>query len=325
MNLSSVHDVQELDEGVFLLDLGYQGAAGVVGAYLIANAAGTDLTLVDTGPASTVAVLLERIRQTGHDPAAIRHVLLSHVHLDHAGAAGVLLPHIGPARVVVHPRGARHLIDPSKLLASATRIYGADMDRLWGRTVPVPEHSVDVVQDGAEIVASGRSMRAYHTPGHASHHLAYLDAEREAVYTGDVAGVRMRNIPYVAAPTPSPDIDLPAWKQSLDRIRRLEPKRLYLAHFGAAGDPAWHLDAVEAQLNDLETWLRGRMGAVTDPTELATELRDRVRADCARISGMRDDQLADAYELAAPSWMNLDGLRRYLRLQSTPRRDELPT
>ena len=323
MTRSSVENVQELDDGVFLLDLGFQGTAGVVGAYLIADATGRDLTLIDTGPAGSVETLIRRIRETGYDPTAIRHVLVTHIHLDHAGGAGALLPHIGPARVIVHPRGARHLIDPLKLLASATRIYGADMDRLWGQTVAVPESSVDVVQDGEAIVVSGRSVEAHHTPGHASHHLAFLDAKRRAVFTGDVGGIRIRNAQYVAAPTPPPDIDLPAWKASLARIRGLDADRLYLAHFGAVDDPAWHLDALETHLDELEAWLRARIASGADPTVLGAELRDRARAESARISGGEASALAAAYELAAPLWMNIDGLRRYLTTvaptEETPR------
>jgi glyoxylase-like metal-dependent hydrolase (beta-lactamase superfamily II) len=174
-------------------------------------------------------------------------------------------------------------------------------------------------------VVSGRRVRAYHTPGHAWHHLAYLDAERRAVFTGDVGGVRMRNIPYVAAPTPPPDIDLPAWKQSIGRIRELEPRRLYLAHYGAVDDVAWHLDALEARLETLESWLRSRLASVTDSAALGAELRDDVRAECAQIAGPTAAQLTDAYEFAAPSWMNLDGLRRYLSLPNTPGPDKVST
>ncbi len=317
MTLSSIRDVQELEDGVFLLDLGFQGTAGVVGAYLIADPAGRDLTLIDTGPAKSVDTLVRRIREAGFDPIAVRHVLLSHVHLDHAGGAGALLPHIGPARVIVHPRGARHLTDPSKLLASATRIYGADMDRLWGQTVPVPEQRVDLLQDGEAIVVSGRSVRAYHTPGHASHHLAFLDDERRAVFTGDVGGIRIRNAPYVVAPTPPPDIDILVWKESLDRIRGLDADRLYLAHFGAVEDPEWHLDALETHLDDLESWFRGRIASGVDPSTLGVELGDRMRAESVRIAGTEADALAPAYELAAPSWMNVDGLRRYVATAAT--------
>ena len=189
------------------------------------------------------------------------------------------------------------------------------MDRLWGQTLPVPEQHVDVLEDVAELVVSGRRVQAHHTPGHASHHIAYVDADRRAVFTGDVGGVRVRNIPYVAAPTPPPDIDLPAWKHSLDRVRSVRPRRLYLAHYGAVDDPEWHLDNLEGRLDDMEAWLRGRLGSVTDSAVLGAELRDRVREECARIPGVTAAAVTEAFELAAPSWMNVDGLRRYIALR----------
>jgi glyoxylase-like metal-dependent hydrolase (beta-lactamase superfamily II) len=325
MTHAPVPEVEELDDGVYLLDLGFQGVAGVVGSYLIADAAGEDLTLVDTGPAKNVHTLIDRIHQSGYDPKAIRHVLLTHVHLDHAGGAGALVKLIGPARVVVHSRGARHLIDPSRLLASAGRIYGDDMDRLWGETLPLAEDCVEVVQDGAEIIVSGRTLVAYETPGHASHHIAYLDRERGAVFTGDVGGVRTGGASYVAAPTPPPDIDLPAWIKSLDQLRALKPRRLYLAHYGTADDPESHLDALGEQLAKTTTWLRERMAAGADPATLGSELRDRVRAECARIAGASGGALAEAYELAAPSGMNVDGLRRYLATHEASRQEKIQT
>jgi glyoxylase-like metal-dependent hydrolase (beta-lactamase superfamily II) len=318
-------EVQELDERLYLLDLGFQGIAGIVGSYLIADAEGRDLTLVDTGPASGVQTLIERIRQAGYDPSAIRTVLLTHIHLDHSGGAGALLELIGPARVVVHPRGARHLIDPSKLLASAGRIYGDRMHRLWGVTVPVVESSIEIAEDGAELTVSGRTMVAYHTPGHASHHIAYLDRAREAIFTGDVGGVRIRDTRYIVAPTPPPDIDIPAWSDSIDRLRALRPRRLYLAHYGVADDPRSHLDSLEARLMETTAWLRDRIAGGADPATLGPELGDQVRAECSRIAGREaGGALADAYELAGPSWMNVDGLRRYLATREASQTEGIP-
>src|SRR5262249_43922431 len=170
-------------------------------------------------------------RTAGVEPQDIRHIVLTHIHLDHAGAAGALLAHCPGARVYVHERGAPHLSDPSKLMASAARIYGDQMPRLWGAITPVPLERLAILVDGAELVVGGRRLQALYPPGHAVHHLAYHDAVHGAIFAGDVAGVRLEGMHLVRPPTPPPDLSLEDWYASLDRLSALEPVTLYLAHY----------------------------------------------------------------------------------------------
>ncbi|HKG94299.1 MAG TPA: MBL fold metallo-hydrolase, partial [Gemmatimonadaceae bacterium] len=176
---------REVEPGVFLLDHHFRGSPRVIASYLIAGDRDA-LTLVEAGPASTTDTLLAGVRQAGFDPARIERVIVTHIHLDHAGAAGTLVRRLPRARVYVHPVGAPHLVDPSKLMASATRIYGALMGPLWGEMLPVPEERLVVLADGETVDAGGRVLRAHDTPGHANHHLALHDARSGALFTGDV-------------------------------------------------------------------------------------------------------------------------------------------
>jgi glyoxylase-like metal-dependent hydrolase (beta-lactamase superfamily II) len=307
-------NVRRLEANLFLIDLRFQGVAGVIASYLLTG--GDDLTLVETGPSSTLDALLAGIRAAGFAPEQVRRLAVTHIHLDHAGAAGSLLRRFPQARLLVHSVGAPHLIDPTKLIASATRIYGADMDRLWGEIAPVPRDRVDIVEDGQEFGAGGRTLRTYYTPGHASHHVAYHDAEGGVVFTGDAAGVRLPESSYVCPPTPPPDIDLERWQESLMRLRGLRPRRLYLTHFGPVDDTDWHLDHFLARLFRWTGWVEGRLVTEPDTAVLAAELAEAQRAEIAALAGGGNggaDALGHAYELATPSKMNVDGLARYVR------------
>jgi glyoxylase-like metal-dependent hydrolase (beta-lactamase superfamily II) len=195
--------------------------------------------IVDPGPGSSVANLLDALGDW-----APRAILLTHIHLDHAGATGSLVQRWPEAEVWVHERGARHMADPSKLIASATRIYGDDMDRLWGTMVPVPAERLRVLQGGETI----DGWRVAYTPGHAVHHVSYLHEESRVAYCGDVAGVRVGEGP-VFPPTPPPDIDLEAWRASIDVVEAWEPQRLAVTHFGTFDDPARHLADLRAGLD----------------------------------------------------------------------------
>ncbi len=276
-----------------------------------------DLTLVETGPSTTIDALLAGVRAAGFDPDAIRRFAVTHIHLDHAGAAGLLLRRFPRSRLAVHQVGAPHLIDPAKLLASATRIYGDAMERLWGEIVPVPADRIDVLEDGQELRAGGRTLRTYYTPGHASHHVAYHDPEGGGVFTGDVAGVRLADISYVCPPTPPPDIDLTLWRESVSRLRALRPRRLYLTHFGAFDDPEWHFDDLLARLGRWTEWVEGRLATEPDTAVLAAELRRLQDEELAPTTRGDVQALSGAYELAAPSKMNVDGLARYLKKRAS--------
>ena len=223
-----------------------------------------------------------------------RALLLTHIHLDHAGASGALVRRFPDLRVYVHERGARHLIDPSKLLASAGRLYGEEMDRLWGEVVPVPEENIHTLAGGETV----EGMRVAYTPGHASHHVAYFDEDSGDAFVGDVGAVRITP-GYVVPPTPPPDIDLEAWGRSLDEISDWDPARLCLTHFGDVDDPAAHIQVVRDELARLSEIARDG-----DRESFLANLEDEVdaRADAADT---------DRYRLAVPPvhiWM---GLERY--------------
>ena len=212
-----------------LIDVRHLGRERVIGSYEL------DGLLIDPGPASSVAAL---------EGLELRGLLLTHIHLDHAGAAGVLVGEHPDLTVYVHESGAPHLIDPSKLLRSAARLYGDDMDRLWGEVAPVPERNIRPLAGGEQI----EGFRVAYTPGHASHHVCYLHEETGDAYVGDMGGVRIPPSDRTLAPTPPPDIDVEAWLASLETISGWEPQRLCLTHFGRADDPPAQLDRVREAL-----------------------------------------------------------------------------
>jgi glyoxylase-like metal-dependent hydrolase (beta-lactamase superfamily II) len=219
---------------VRLIDTLHQGRPHVIGAWLV------DGVLIDPGPASTVGTLLEGLG--GEVPRAIA---VTHIHLDHSGAAGTLAREWPGVEVWVHERGAPHLADPEKLLRSAGRLYGDEMDRLWGETLPVPSERLRVLGEGGEL----DGFRYAYTPGHASHHVSYLHPASGTAFTGDTAGVRIADGP-VAAPTPPPDIDLEAWRASIDVIESWRPTAVAPTHFGRYEDVAEHLAGLRAYLDD---------------------------------------------------------------------------
>ncbi|MFL5847194.1 MAG: MBL fold metallo-hydrolase [Solirubrobacteraceae bacterium] len=243
--------------------------------------------LVDPGPSSSLDGLL-----TALGDVEVRRILLTHIHLDHAGATGLLVERFPDAEVWVHERGAPHVVDPSKLVASATRLYGDDMDRLWGAIVPVPERNLRVVAGGESI----DGYRVEYTPGHASHHVAYLHEDSGTALCGDVAGIRIGDGPLIA-PTPPPDIDIEAWHVSLDAIAAWRPQRLALTHWGSFTDVDEHLAGLHAEL------------------DAAVELA--VRTDEAGYAALMAERFAAAgetgsYERASPAPTLYPGLSRYL-------------
>lgn len=205
------------------------------------------------------------------------------------------------------------MVDPSTLLASASRLFREDMERLWGDMVPVPAERIVVLDDEATVRVGSRLLNALYTPGHAYHHLAYYEPETSSLFAGDVAAVRLEDAAYVRPPTMPPEADLDLWYESISRVQKLQPQRLYLGHFGRASSPDWHLDSVLTRLGFLAGWTRAHL----DPKEeldtdaLAETLREVEREEIVNSTG--SDRLAEAYELVVPSRMNLEGLARYLR------------
>ena len=302
----------QLEPDLWLLDLDFQGAPGVVAAYLITGRNGH--TLIETGPGSTLKALEAAVAATGARFGEVTQLVVTHIHLDHAGAAGTLLRRLPDARLFVHPKGAPHMIDPSKLISSATRIYGDRMETLWGAFEPCTTERVVILEDGDEITCGSRTLRALHTPGHASHHIAYHDPQGRTVFTGDVGGVRIPGATYVRPPTPPPDIDVAAWHTSVDRLRALKPRALDLTHFGRFEDPARHFDALLVRLDDWTAWVADQISTGASADVIAQRLHARGNADVA--TEVKDADLARAYELASPSRMTVDGLARYLAIRA---------
>lgn len=257
-----------------------------------------DGALVDPGPESSVQTVIDAIGD--ERPRAL---LLTHIHLDHAAATGALVRRWPDLEVYVHERGAPHLIDPSKLLASAERLYGDDMQRLWGEIVPVPEGNVRALSGGETVLG----MRVAYTPGHASHHVCYLHEESGTVFVGDTAACRIPPSELVLPPTPPPDIDVETWEGSLDLIADWKPERLALTHFGAVeGDAPGHLEAVRTRLREEADRAR-RMEA----EEYDADLQRRLRAQLAE-EGHGEETVAELLQ-AVPTAYQWRGLDRYWR------------
>lgn len=287
------------------LDLNFLGIPGTIASFLIPYAHGA--VLVETGPGSTLPALVEGLRQNGFTPADVTDVLLTHIHLDHAGAAGWLARQ--GARIHVHPVGAPHLLDPEKLLASAQRIYGDQMERLWGEFLPVPEDRLIVVQDGDEVEIDGLCFKALDTPGHANHHYAYLFGD--VCFTGDIGGIRLAGPPHLRLPMPPPEFNLELWRQSLARLRQADFARIAPTHFGIFNDPTWHLGAVANALDEVEAWIEHVMP--TNPTlESLNEQFLQWTQERSLAEGLQPKDM-EAYGAANPSYMSAQGIQRYWR------------
>jgi len=271
------------------LDLMHLGRDRVICSWVV------DGVVVDPGPASCLDALVAGLG--GEEPRAL---LLTHVHLDHAGAAGVLVRRYPDLRVYVHERGAPHVIDPSRLLASAERLYGEQMERLWGEVAPVPEENVTALSGGENVEGFGVT----YAPGHASHHVVYLHEQSGDAFVGDVAGVCIPPSDFTVAPTPPPDIDLDAWRCSLDELEALGPRALCLTHFGRRGDVGAQLNAIRERLG---SW--GELARTGDREAFVASVREQIRA---AVQGI-DASAAEAYEQAAPADQVWAGLERYWR------------
>ena len=280
------------------IDLHHLGIDRSIGCYLLDTADGP--ALFDCGPATTVEALKAGLAAEGLALADVRHLLLSHIHLDHAGAAGVLVREHPALQVHVSEIGAPHLVDPSRLERSARRLYGEAFDTLWGELVPVPEANVHIV--GARVAG----LDCFPTPGHASHHVSYLDDDG-TLYAGDAAGVRIQPGRQVIPPTPPPDIDVELWQRTIDEIDRREPERLALVHFGVADDPTRHLADLRLELWDWAEFVLGGAGE--------EEFIEYVRAELANAG-----EDVTTYDVAMPLWQSYRGLARWAEKQ----REDLP-
>jgi glyoxylase-like metal-dependent hydrolase (beta-lactamase superfamily II) len=283
---------------VRLIDLHHQGYERVIGSYLFDTADGP--ALQDCGPSTTIPALKAGLAAHGLELQDVRHLLLSHIHFDHAGATGPLVREHPGLQVHVSAVGAPHLIDPTRLESSARRLYGDTFDTLWGELAPVPEENVHVVGDRV------LGFECFPSPGHASHHVCYLDPAEGTLLAGDAVGVRIQPASFVLPPTPPPDIDLEAWERTLREIERRDPQRLALIHFGVAHDVGRHLAELRERLARWGTWVRGGMSSEEFVAAAESELPH--------------DELG-LYEHAVPPWQCYLGLRRYWdkKLDAAPR------
>lgn len=288
---------------VHTLDLKFRGIAGAIASYLVPHKTGA--VLVECGPGSTIPVLQSGLADLGYKPADITDILLTHIHLDHAGASGWFAEQ--GVRIHVHPVGAPHLIDPEKLLASAGRIYGEQMDLLWGEFLPVPESHLVIHEDQEQIMIEDLTFQALDTPGHASHHFAYLlDG---ICFSGDIGGVRMTGMRHLRLPMPPPEFHPGKWRESLARLRQVNITQILPTHFGKFSDVDWHLDAIELALDQVETWMEEVM-----PQNLPLEQlrREFLKWESRRSTGDQigaDDQ--QVYQTANPIEISLLGIQRF--------------
>lgn len=290
-----------------LIDLHFQGTPGVVAVYVWDT--GDGLALVDTGPGSTLEALKAGLDLLGAGWGDVRHILLTHIHFDHAGAAGQILDYSPRARVYVHERGARHLVSPERLYASAAQIYGDQMEALWGEMRPMDADRVTALAGGETLRLGGAEVRALYTPGHAVHHLAYVVGDE--LYTGDVGGIRLVPQQQTRPPTPPPDIDLAAWQQSAAELGALDVRRLHLAHFGTYAQGTDHWDPLLENLEREAKWMQERLPQVADPAELYEPFTEWVLEQVeAGAPG-----LGAAYRFASPPAMNVMGLAHYWQKQ----------
>jgi glyoxylase-like metal-dependent hydrolase (beta-lactamase superfamily II) len=288
---------------VVTLDLNFQGKTQAIASYLVRHSTGA--ILIESGPGSTLSALQAGLAAQGLSAEDVTHVLLTHIHLDHAGAAGWLARQ--GAQVHVHPVGAPHLLNPEKLIASATRIYGDRMQTLWGEILPVPEAQLRIANDGEEIVIGPLRFLPVDTPGHAEHHHAYLF--EDLCFSGDVGGVRIPGYPYLRVPMPPPELHMGKWRESLARLRRHKFDRIAPTHFGMFDDPEWQLRRVEVELDAAERWLETVMPADPPVEELRQKFTDWVNEE-GRRQGLSTEAIR-AYELANPLGMSADGMYRY--------------
>jgi glyoxylase-like metal-dependent hydrolase (beta-lactamase superfamily II) len=291
-----------------LIDLLHMGRAESVAACLIETTDGP--VLVDPGPSSTLPRLRVGLAERGYEIEDLSALLLTHIHLDHAGASGTIARENPRVRVHVHEIGAPHLADPSKLVSSATRLYGDRMHELWGEVAPVPVERLVVLRGGERLPLGGRVFDVAHTPGHAWHHVSYFEPESGTAFVGDTAGLMSPRLPCVLPVTPPPDFDLEAWLDSMHRIRQWRPSEIVLTHYGPSTDPEGHLEELRSGLLAWSEYAR-------DSLLLTGTDADRIRWFVAELTGwiigrVASDRATKFLEGAGPDacW---HGLARYWR------------
>ena len=292
------------------VDLNFLGREQVIASFLLMDDAGGSAAIVETGPTTCLDSLTNGLEAHGVSPEDVRGIFLTHIHLDHAGASGHLAEILANATFYVHKVGSPHLVGPSKLVKSAARIYGDRMEELWGEVLPVPEDRISVLGDGEEADAAGGVLRAYDTPGHAYHHLAYLDPDSGALFAGDVAGIRLPGHSYIRPPTPPPELDVDAWLRSIEQIRQVRPESICPTHFGRYDDVERHLSELEQRLQDWLLLVEGRMDEGADRDEISEELG--AKGDAEMLTEGAEPEDSEHYDLAGDYEMLTAGIMRYV-------------
>lgn len=300
--------VEALGDDVFLIDTRMGGYESITSSYLIR---GSRPCLIETGSALSAPVVMEELARLGIGSGDLASIVVTHIHLDHAGGVGDLAAAFPDATIVVHERGARHLADPARLVASARKVFGADMDRLFGELLPTSAERIVALGDVGEVdLGDGRTLETFHNPGHASHHVGLLDSQTGDLYTGDAAGVYVPQTAQVRPATPPPDFSLDQTLDSLDRMRQTRPTRLLFSHFG----PVTAVDAtLDASVDELQYWVEGvRLARSTSPDldHAIALVRERDRA--RNPSYYEDPQTLERFEALSSIAANVSGITRWL-------------
>lgn len=293
-------------------DVRFRGRSRLIACAVLETDAG--LILLDPGPTSTLKTLEHALTPLG-GLQAVSDVVLTHIHLDHAGCVGQLAANLPEVTVHVHPIGARHLINPDRLIRSATRIYEERMGQLWGAILPVPASQVCAIADGTRLQIGGRTLRACYTPGHASHHIAWFDDAAGVVFAGDAAGMRIEGADHIIPVAPPPDIDLIAWEETLSRLERENPKRLFLTHFGLIEDVKEHLHRMRERLR---AWSDAVRQSLDDDYESdAARAADFHKSEMTHMGASVDIADQEPYGYMGQPRESWYGLARYWRKKLT--------
>ena len=293
---------------ITILDTNWVGRPHSVAAALLES--GGHRAIIDPGPESTYATLRERLQARGLSVAQLDAVLLTHIHLDHAGASGSLVRENPRLVVYVHKLGAPHMIDPSRLLASAARLWPDNLHQLFGETLPVPKENLHILEGGETLTLGARKLEVAYTPGHASHHVSYFDAAEGLAFVGDTTGIRIDNGPYILPATPPPDISLEIWETSFAAILERRPSRLFLTHFGYAENPAEHIDEFRRRLHGWAELAAEILRSASSESEAKEAFVARAQAEMQERLGADE---AEHHAFTAGLDLSFLGLARYLR------------
>lgn len=297
-----------LAAGLSYFDLQFLGTPRIIATVVLHGPGGA--AIIDPGPSSTLPTLRAELSRAGIAIADVRTILLTHIHLDHAGATGTLVRENPALRVYVHEEGAPHLVDPDKLVASATRLWGDQMGRLWGEVRPVPADALVVLGGGERVTAGGRDLEVAYTPGHASHHVSYFNADSGVAFVGDTAGVRLHAGGFILPPTPPPDIDLEAWRESFTRLANWQPASLFITHFGPYAPVGVHLTEMADHLEMTSGLVKASLARPGSDDMREEWFTQEIRRELRRRMTQTD---AQAYEVAGRFDLSWRGMARYWR------------